>query len=404
MDDYEVVEKIARIMLKYAREYANSSGLDPRRLPDWVKSAKVVVGKVYETYVFLFQPSLTNEDIVIYKGEIKSDLHLFLELPDPTARNRPVRIIPPMGTVPGNEGVILIGGGEIGEERTTFTLDRPLIPLSGWTLTKREGRGRILFRGGGKEITKIILDFTGPPEMFDLSKEEVHAPIFLVNFFMRYRPKGVVAAGFIPFAAMIHENDFAFNERIFDICRLRVEDALNYTHNTPIGDYYEFKSVRKDILRVTLENSVIVLGSYKDRWKQELEQVRDYLKTEGYDAALLEELPDHPMWSQQEKANFWTSAARFCIVIDRGPSGHLTEFEILKKNRTITALLRPKQGGSTWMIGDEPLVDYNFIRIFKFENSPLEVLDEVVRWAESLVRERIERYREHYPWYRKYSF
>jgi len=76
----------------------------------------------------------------------------------------------------------------------------------------------------------------------------------------------------------------------------------------------------------------------------------------------------------------------------------------LKKNRTITALLRPKQGGSTWMIGDEPLVDYNFIRIFKFENSPLEVLDEAVGWAESLVRERIERYREHYPWYRKYSF
>ena len=56
------------------------------------------------------------------------------------------------------------------------------------------------------------------------------------------------------------------------------------------------------------------------------------------------------------------------------------------------------------MIGDEPLVDYNFIRIFKFENSPLEVLDEAVGWAESLVRERIERYREHYPWYRKYSF
>jgi GTP-dependent phosphoenolpyruvate carboxykinase len=148
-------------------------------------------------------------------------------------------------------------------------------------------KGQNSFQRRGKEITKIILDFTGPPEMFDLSKEEVHAPIFLVNFFMRYKPKDVVAAEFIPFVAMIHENDFAFNGRIFDICRLRVEDALNYTYNTPIGDYYEYRSVRKDILRITLENSVIVLGSYKDRWKQELEQVRDYLKTEGYDAASL---------------------------------------------------------------------------------------------------------------------
>ncbi len=389
-------------MLRYAREYAKSSGLNPHRLPDWVKSAKVVVGKVYETYVFLFQPLQTN-DIVIYKGEIKSDLHLFLGLPDPTAQNRPIRIIPPMGTVPGNEGIILFGGYEIGEEEAVYTLKRPLNPVSGWTFTKKEGRGRILFRGEGKKITAIILDFVDSQEMFDLSKEEVHAPIFLVNFFMRYKPKGiVVAAGFIPFAAMIHENDFAFNENIFDICRLRVEDTLNYIHNTPIGDYYEYKSVKEDILRVTLEKSVIVLGSYKRRWKQELEQVRDYLKIKGYDSALLEELPDHPMWSQQQKANFWTSAARFCIVIDREQSGHLTEFEILKDNRTITALLRPKQGGSTWMIGDEHLVDYNFIRVFEFEDSPLEVLDEAIKWAETFAMKRAEQYEKYYPWYKKF--
>jgi len=401
MGDYEIVEKIAKRILKYAREYANSSGLNPRRLPDWVKSAKVLVGKVYETYVFLFQPSSTNKDKIIYKGQIKSDLCLFLDLPDLTTRNVSVRVIPPMGTVPGNEGIIFIGGGEIDREKTTFTLDRPLYPLSGWTLTKREGRGRILFRGEGKKITTIIFDFTGLPEMFDLSKEEVNAPIFLANFFMRYKPEGVaIAVGFVPFAAMIHENDLAFNEYIFDICQLRVEDVLNYTHNTPIGDYYEYKSNRESILRITLEKSVIVLGSYKDKWKHELEQIRDYLKTEGYDSALLEELPEHPVWTQQEKVNFWTNAARFCVVVDREASGHLTEFEVLKHNRTITALLRSRQGGSTWMIGDEPLADYNFIRVFEFEKSPLEVIGEAVRWSESLVKERIKQYKKYYPWYK----
>jgi len=92
----------------------------------------------------------------------------------------------------------------------------------------------------------------------------------------------------------LHTSIFLAVTTIAMLRRLRVEDALN-THNTPIGDYYEYKSDRGDFLRVTKENSVIVLGSYKDRRKQELEQVRDYLKTEGYDAALLEELPDHPL-------------------------------------------------------------------------------------------------------------
>jgi len=54
------------------------------------------------------------------------------------------------------------------------------------------------------------------------------------------------------------------------------------------------------------------------------------------------------------------------------------------------------------MIGDEHLVDYNFIRVFEFEDSPLEVLDEAIKWAETFAMKRAEQYEKYYPWYKKF--
>jgi hypothetical protein len=71
---------------------------------------------------------------------------------------------------------------------------------------------------------------------------------------------------------------------------------------------------------------------------------------------------------------------------------------ILKEQRSILAFLRPLGSGSTFMIGDAALVDINYIRIFEFESSPIEVLDEAIDWAESLARVRSETYNKAYPW------
>lgn len=42
-------------------------------------------------------------------------------------------------------------------------------------------------------------------------------------------------------------------------------------------------------------------------------------------------------------------------MIDRVPSGHIDEYEILKQQGSILAVLRPKDSGSTYMIGDDEI-------------------------------------------------
>ena len=87
-------------------------------------------------------------------------------------------------------------------------------------------------------------------------------------------------------------------------------------------------------------------------------------------------------------------------MIDREPSGHIAEYEWMKSQRTILAFVRQRGKGSTNMIGDEYIVDYNFLNLFEFENSPLEVLDSVILWAEDMIRQRIQGYEREYPWRR----
>jgi hypothetical protein len=132
-------------------------------------------------------------------------------------------------------------------------------------------------------------------------------------------------------------------------------------------------------------------------------QICDYLKGKGYEAALIKNFPEIPMMSNEEKVRSWSGAARFCVMIDREPSGHISEYEILKQQRCILAFLHPKDSGSTYMVGDAPLVDINYIKNFTFKHSPLEIMDESIKWAEELVKIREDVYNERYPWRKRGS-
>jgi hypothetical protein len=131
---------------------------------------------------------------------------------------------------------------------------------------------------------------------------------------------------------------------------------------------------------------------------RELFRVRDYLIAKDYDAYLLRDLPEHPSMSLEEKVKLWSLASRFCVMIDREPSGHLVEYPYVKSVRAILALLRPESKGSTYMIGDDQITDFGYINVFDFKNSPLEVIDIAIAWAEELVKKRIEKYKKAYPW------
>jgi hypothetical protein len=131
---------------------------------------------------------------------------------------------------------------------------------------------------------------------------------------------------------------------------------------------------------------------------QELIQVRDYLKGKGYDAELIRDLPEIPMMSNEEKVRLWALVSRFVVMVDRVPAGHLAEYQMLKEQRTITAFLRPIGSGSTYMIGDEALVDINYVHLFEFTDTPLGILDLVQAWAEKIAEQRATAYNKAYPW------
>ena len=174
--------------------------------------------------------------------------------------------------------------------------------------------------------------------------------------------------------------------------------TLSKLSDTHKGDVEMGIEAQLQILEQNLKRSVIVLGSFEDEKKSELDMICTRLQKEGYDAHLIDELPEHPMMSLQEKVRFWTSAARFCVMVDRQSSGHVYEHQLVKEQRTILALFRPDSGGSTWMFGEEPLVDYEFINTFEFQNHPEERLDDAIRWAERIAEERVDVYSELYEW------
>jgi hypothetical protein len=50
------------------------------------------------------------------------------------------------------------------------------------------------------------------------------------------------------------------------------------------------------------------------------------------------------------------------------------------------------------MIGDDALVDVNYIHPFAFASSPLEALEDAITWAEQTAKARQDAYDREYPW------
>jgi hypothetical protein len=172
---------------------------------------------------------------------------------------------------------------------------------------------------------------------------------------------------------------------------------LQAFHEGPAGDRQAERTERLRHFKVTKERSVIVLGKDTGDDLAELIAVRDYLRSKGFEGELIKGLAEIPTMSNAQKVQMWTSASRFAVMIDREPSGHIGEYVFLKQQQTITAFLRPRGKGSTYMIGDDE-VELRFIKHFEFVDSPLEVMEEVIVWAEGMSAERQETYAKAYPW------
>jgi len=89
------------------------------------------------------------------------------------------------------------------------------------------------------------------------------------------------------------------------------------------------------------QTGVLILGKYTGELMIELMKIKSYLVNKGYkNAIILKFIKDFPNQSLSQKLRMWGLACKFTIMVDRAPAGHLNEFEMLKSQDTIIAILR----------------------------------------------------------------
>ena len=357
------LKSFAHQTLEKIREFVHLENLDIHRLPGWVKSANVRWASLNNSLLFLFEDSSLENDTFTNSGDVKSDVQFLLDLPEFIPR--------------------------------AACLKAPDRPSGGLIIFEGE-------HGEGKSVTININ--SNNSSIFNIGYTNYHVPIAILNNFIQLlTPTGrngsseIATIRFVPFAIFINIDDFSDFKALWNRCATHIENSLKRIHDLE-GDFYQSQWLPKEAFQTTKEKSVIVLGKYSDSELNELLQVRDYLRAKGYDAYLIRDLPEHPMMSNEEKVRLWTSASRFCMMIDREAAGHIAEYGYLKTQRTILALLRQKGKASTYMIGDEHLVDFQYINLFEFEKSPLDIMGVVIDWAEKLAKKRAEEYGKVYPW------
>ena len=333
--------RYAKKILSLTREVVQSSDLNPDRLPRWLNNANIEIGYYNNSILLLFQHSTYEHDDFEIIGDVNSIFQF------------------------------LLGLEEYPEQLSTPPVDRA---------TREEGEMHPpITIGGGNWNFQRGAHFFGV-------QYDYHGPVFLHNAVVRLDDEDIPTTRNIPFFMAIHNDEFSEIEMHLKMRVKNIVDILKHIVNSELGDRYENQQIVEDALRTRQEDSVVVLGSYDSPHKRELERVRDELRAYGYDSHLIIDLPNYPGMNWRDKVRAWTITSRFCILVDREASGANNEFEMLREQETILALLRPENGGSTGMIPDDVRRLSGSIESFWFEEYATERVDDAIEWAEELIQ------------------
>jgi len=356
---HDFARNVVESFLDRLREWVSDQKLNTARLPPWLMAARVRIGWVNDSLICAFEDAPKGDSCEI-RGPVGADTVVLLNIDD-------------------------------------------FSPSAASLRARNDVEGLIVISGTYEENKRTILNLVGQsPAFFNCGLAGYHSPVALFNVFMQHRPGGatnpVVAVRYIPFALYVNVRDAADQDRLWRLCKEQLTATLLDVHNSNTGTFYERLQSRATTFALNKISGVVVLGKDTGKELQELIQVRDYLRGKGYEAELIKDIADIPMMSNEEKVRLWALVSRFVVMVDRVPAGHIAEYMMLKEQRTIMALLRPSGTGSTFMIGDAHMVDLNFVQLFEFDSTPFNVLENVVSWAESIAKKRIDSYDKAYPW------
>jgi hypothetical protein len=148
------------------------------------------------------------------------------------------------------------------------------------------------------------------------------------------------------------------------------------------------------------KKQILILGKDTGSEASYLVTISKFLKKNGYSPVRVKDYPDIPELSNEEKVRVFADNCRFVILENSFAAGQIAEIKMLSTNRIITATLRQRGTGSSFMVTDY-FKDYEFIKEFEYENSTESMeqsLKKAIEWAELKTQERIEYYNNVYPW------
>lgn len=365
------VEAISKKILDLVRDTAADLELKQKRLPRWMEAGSIVGANPHDTYCVSIEHRVGESDTFEFRTDVSETTELFLDF----------KVNDPQ-----------YAGAKWKEQY-------PPDPEIETIVFPREMAADLPMHEEGDDVGMRLRSKNSV--LFELPSLKYHNPIVVENLYLQTLSESGhwSRTKYIPLAIFIHEYDM-YNRpsEVVESVATEILRTLKTIHDSTEGDYYAKKRNRSESLTTSVNDSVIVLGAYDDgKFERELENVRDQLQLDDYQASLIKDLEGHPARSITHKVKMYSLSSRFCVMVDREASGHLVEYSELMDEEIPIALLRKQGSGSTRMIGHERVTN-DFVELFEFEESPIECLPDVYDWVDDFLNQLEREYKNEFPW------
>ena len=151
-------------------------------------------------------------------------------------------------------------------------------------------------------------------------------------------------------------------------------------------------------LQVARKKLVLLLGKDTGEGLARLRTIQRVVEGHGYQCQLIKDLPEHSEMGLIGKVLFAALSARFVVIENSAPSGHLYELPFVRMAECVIAILQQQGQGATWMTEDM-ITKHALLKKFQYKPKTLaEQVKEAIFWAEERIAENIKANRGSWPW------
>jgi hypothetical protein len=153
-----------------------------------------------------------------------------------------------------------------------------------------------------------------------------------------------------------------------------------------------------NFLKTSRRKVVLILGKDTEEGLDRLRRIRNVVEGQGYQCLLIKDLPEHSEMGLVGKALFTALAARFTIMENSTPSGHLYELPFVRMAECVIVLLQEEGMGATWMTEDM-VSKHPLLRKFTYTSDTCElIVRDAIIWAETRIADNIKTNIGAWPW------